>query len=209
MTLVVKDNLETMGKRSLRKQKTSEEQKKDFVKKNMEAVRKETSVRKSEQKGMDRTGSTCGGGSEKVGRGETDKGMKVTTREGMEARGRRDVVECGSQAMGEDNSDEGEVFSEDKKEENSGRMSTSTSSSEISCGERARREIRDRNMKKFKMVKTRHGLKYDEDLTEDDKKQRITQEDLYKHTHIGVKTVEASLIPSARAGNNEANKSII
>lgn len=107
----------------------------------MEAVRKETSARKSEQKGMDRTGSTCGGGSEKVGRGETDKGKKVTTREGMEARGRRDVVECGSQAMGEDNSDEGEVFSENKKEENSGRMSTSTSSSEISCGERARREI--------------------------------------------------------------------
>lgn len=64
-------------------------------------------------------------------------------------------------------------------------------------------------MKKFKMVKTRHGLKYDEDLTEDDKKQRITQEDLCKHTHIGVKTVEASLILSARAGNNEANKSII
>lgn len=143
MALVVKDNnLETVGKRSLRKQKTSEEQKKDFVKKNMEAVRKE-SARKSEQKGKDRTGSTCGGGSKKVGRGETDKGKKVTMREGMEARRRRDVVECGSQAMGEDNSDEGEVFSEDKKEENSGRISTSTStSSEISCGERARREIR-------------------------------------------------------------------
>lgn len=35
------------------------------------------------------------------------------------------------------------------------------------------------------------------------------QPDEYKHTHIGVKVVEASLIPSARNANNESDRTAI
>lgn len=35
------------------------------------------------------------------------------------------------------------------------------------------------------------------------------REDEYKHSHIGITVVEASLIPSARDNNNELNKSTI
>lgn len=122
-------------------------------------------------------------------------------------RGEGTTSECCVQSREEDNS-EGEVMSEDE-EEGIRRIDESTSSSELSPMKKVGREIRERNLKKYKMVKTRLGIKYTDDLTEEDKKFRDTQEDLYKHTHIGWKVVEASLIPSARASNSEANKGII
>lgn len=59
------------------------------------------------------------------------------------------------------------------------------------------------------MVKTRSGLKYEVDISEEDKKSMKRQPDEDKHTHIGVKVVEAFLIPSARNANNESNRTAI
>lgn len=59
------------------------------------------------------------------------------------------------------------------------------------------------------MVRTRRGIVYEADLTEEDKKHLNRQVNEYKYNHIGIKVVEASLIPSVRDNNNESNKSTI
>lgn len=64
-------------------------------------------------------------------------------------------------------------------------------------------------LRKLKMIKTRKGLMFEEDLSEEEKSLHEKQVDKYKHTHIGDKIVEASLTSSAKVGNNEANKAKI
>lgn len=66
--------------------------------------------------------------------------------------------------------------------------------------------MRQRNLLKNKMIRMKRDLKHEEDLTEEDRKYTEGREDFYSHTHIGLKVVEASLIPSARESNNETNK---
>lgn len=78
--------------------------------------------------------------------------------------------------------------------------------SEICTGEVERRKTRERNIRKYKMVRIKEGLKYEEDLTVQEKKQLHEDKGRYRHTHVGRKLVEVSLIPSARLGNCEANK---
>lgn len=82
----------------------------------------------------------------------------------------------------------------------------SSKASEICAEEVERRKTRERNMKKYKMVRTKEGLRYEEDLTVQEKKQLHEDKGRYRHTHVGRKLVEVSLIPSARLGNSEANK---
>lgn len=67
-----------------------------------------------------------------------------------------------------------------------------------------------RNLAKYKMVRTNRGLVCEVDRSEEEKAQRGRSEDKYnKHTHVGQKIVEASLIPSHKVSNNEANKARI
>lgn len=115
-------------------------------------------------------------------------------------------LEC-DEPMEREEESEGEIFSEGERE-SSGKTS-STALSDIPDEEKARRQVRERNLKRNKMVRTRRGMSYVEDLTEDDRKHLERREDMYKHTHIGLKVVEASLISSAREGNNESNKTKI
>lgn len=65
-------------------------------------------------------------------------------------------MECDVQTTGEDNS-EGEIVSEEEKE-NSRRMSSSSASSEISESERVRKKIRERNFTNYRMVRTRQEM---------------------------------------------------
>lgn len=111
-------------------------------------------------------------------------------------------MECDEQMEEEENSEE-EVLS--KEEKGSSGKTLSTTSSEVSEEEKARRQIRQRNLLKNKMIRTKRDLKHEEDLTEEDRKYTEGREDFYSHTHIGLKVVEASLIPS-RESNNETNK---
>lgn len=53
----------------------------------------------------------------------------------------------------------------------------STTSSEISEEERVRRQIRERNLAKHKMMRTRREMRYEADLTKEDKLQMNRQED--------------------------------
>lgn len=115
-------------------------------------------------------------------------------------------MEYENQTMSDENS-EGEVVSEEEKR--SSEKSSSTASFEFPEEERIRRQIREKNLTKHRMVKTRRGLIYEADLTEEDRKYLGKQDDEYKYSHIGFKVVEASLIPSVRDNNNEANNSMI
>lgn len=115
------------------------------------------------------------------------------------------AMECDNQTVSDENS-EGEVMSEEERR--SSTKSSSSLSSEIS-EERIRRQIQERNLKKLKMVRTRRGLVYETDLIEEDRKYMGKRDNEYKHSHIGIKVVETSLIPSARDNNNESNKSSI
>lgn len=47
-----------------------------------------------------------------------------------------------------------------------------------------KRKIRDRNLRRYKMVRTKNGLKYEEDLTEEEREQRGKQGEIYKHTQM-------------------------
>lgn len=96
------------------------------------------------------------------------------------------VMECANQTVSDENS-EGEVVSEEERR--SSEKSSSTSSYEISEEERIRRQIHKRNLKKHKMVKTRRGLVYETDLTEEDRKYLGKRDDEYKYSHIGIKVV--------------------
>lgn len=115
------------------------------------------------------------------------------------------AMECDNQTVSDEKG--GEVMSEEERR--SSTKSSSSLSSEISEEERIRRQIRERNLKKHKMVRTRRGLVYETDLIEEDRKYMGKRDDEYKHSHISIKVIEASLIPSARDNNNESNKSSI
>lgn len=114
-------------------------------------------------------------------------------------------MECDEQMEEEENSEE-EVLS--KEEKGSSGKTLSTTSSEVSEEEKVRRQIRQRNLLKNKMIRTKRDLKHEEDLTEEHRKYTEGREDFYSHTHIGLKVVEASLeaSPSARESNNETNE---
>lgn len=49
-------------------------------------------------------------------------------------------------------------------------------------------------------------MKYEEDLTEEERAQRGKQGEIYKHTRNGLKVVEAFLAPSAKTSCKETNK---
>lgn len=131
-----------------------------------------------------------------VGKEEEGKQIVMASKELI------DAMECEVRTASEESS-EREIVSD---EERSTTKSTLSLSSEISEEERIRRQIRERNLKKHRMVRTKRGLKYETDLTEEDRKYMNKREDEYKHSHIGIKVVKASLIPSARDNNNELNK---
>lgn len=134
-----------------------------------------------------------------VGKEEEGKQIVMASKELI------DAMECEVRTASEESS-EGEIVSDEKR---STTKSTLSLSSEISEEERIRRQIRERNLKKHRMMRTKRGLKYETDLTEEDRKYMNKREDEYKHSHIGIKVVKASLIPSARDNNNELNKSTI
>lgn len=80
------------------------------------------------------------------------------------------------------------------EEENSGDLSefgeeencsSSATYYEESNEKSEKRKIRDRNLRRYKMVRTKNGLKYEEDLTEEERAQRGKQGEIYKHTHNG------------------------
>lgn len=114
--------------------------------------------------------------------------------------------EC-DEPMEREEESEGETFLDGEKEFSG--KTCSSMSSDVPDEEKVRNQTRERNLKKNKMIRTRHGMRYVEDLSENDKKYLDRREDTYKHTHIGLKVVEASLISSAREGNNESNKTVI
>lgn len=63
-----------------------------------------------------------------------------------------------------------------------------------------------KDMQKCKMIKIKGEWTYEEDLIENEKEIIKAAEDRYKPSHVGLKIVEATLNPSARSGNNDANK---
>lgn len=113
-------------------------------------------------------------------------------------------MECQGEAMEEERNNEGTMESDRDKEN-----TRSLSINEISVRGTERKKTRQENLGKYKMVRTRRGLIYEVDLTEEEKGQLGKQEEKYKHTHVGVKIIEASLILSVRVSNNETNKAII
>lgn len=76
-----------------------------------------------------------------------------------------DAMECEVRTASEESS-EGEIVSDEERR--STMKSTLSLSSEISEEERIRRQIRERNLKKHRMVRTKKGLKYEMDLTEEE-----------------------------------------
>lgn len=84
-----------------------------------------------------------------------------------------------------------------------------STNSDISAGKLTRREIRERNLRCYRMVKTRKGLKYEEDLSAMERKSLQEEESRYNINHVGKKIIEAYLTPSAQVGNSEANKNKI
>lgn len=78
-----------------------------------------------------------------------------------------------------------------------------------SLGENVRWQIQERNLQRYKMLRTQAGLKYEVDLTEQEKKQYLHDERKYQHSHVGFKIVETSLIPSTRLSSRELNKAKI
>lgn len=137
-------------------------------------MRKESTVQNFEIRGMECESSTSVGGGEKNNTRTIEEKETATVEV-------ENSMECSEQAMEKDNS-EGEIILEEEKKRS---RKMSSSSAEISVRERLRRKIRQRNLKKYRMVRTRHGSKYEADLTEEDKKYREGQEDQYKHSHIG------------------------
>lgn len=127
--------------------------------------------------------------------------------------------ECGlllSARQGEEDKNAGKkcpVMDEDSEEriesEEDREGNTTDASSELSIGEIARRQIRQRNLENYKMIRTKKGLKYESDLTLQEKKLLEEPETRYNHSHVGRKIVEAFLIPSAKVGSSEANKNKI
>lgn len=76
--------------------------------------------------------------------------------------------------------------------------------------EREKLEERRKNrLKKNKMIRVREEFIYEEDLTEKEREDLKRKEYRYKSNHVGLKIVEAILIPSKRVRNNEVNKSKI
>lgn len=71
--------------------------------------------------------------------------------------------------------------------------------------ERRRGKICMRNLAKYKNEQRTCEV----DRSEEEKAQRGRSENKYKHTQFGQKIVEASLIPSHKVSNNEANKARI
>lgn len=71
------------------------------------------------------------------------------------------------------------------------------------------RRMRENHLNRYKMVRTRKGLKYEEDIPIQEKQPLKRNDDRYSSRHTGIKVVEASLIPSAKVGSFEANKAKI
>lgn len=111
-----------------------------------------------------------------VGKEEEGKQIVMASKELI------DAMECEVRTASEESS-EGEIVSDEKRRSTT--KSTLSLSSEISEEERIRRQIRERNLKKHRMVRTKRGLKYETDLTEEDRKYMNKREDEYKHSHIG------------------------
>lgn len=65
---------------------------------------------------------------------------------------------------------------------------------------------RDTNIKKNKMIRINDKMMYEEDMTEEQKRQSRGDDNRYKRNHVGWKIVEAILISSVRVTNNENNK---
>jgi len=57
---------------------------------------------------------------------------------------------------------------------------------------------RDINLKKNKMVHINGNMIYEEDMTEEQKRQNTGDDNMYRRNHVGWKIVEATLISSAR-----------
>lgn len=56
------------------------------------------------------------------------------------------------------------------------------------------------------MIKVSGRLRYEEDIKEDEIGQGQEDDKIYSSNHVGLKVVEASIIPSARSSNNDTNK---
>lgn len=82
--------------------------------------------------------------------------------------------------------------------------------SEEDVQETVRREIRTRNLTQYTMVRTeKRGLRYEADLSIQEKKYLEEDQKRYSGTHVGLKIVDAVLDPSARSGSSENNKAKI
>lgn len=96
--------------------------------------------------------------------------------------------ECGQKQAGmNENKDvrkeDREKESRERETETEMREEEESTGSDISAGEITRREIRKRNLQSYRMVRTRKGLKYEEDLSETEKKQLQEEESKYdRHT---------------------------
>lgn len=75
--------------------------------------------------------------------------------------------------------------------------------------ENKKNKTRADNLKKYKMIRSGKILRYEEDLSSQEKKFIQTEVARYRSSHIGYKIVEAYLVPSARENNSEANKNKI
>lgn len=68
------------------------------------------------------------------------------------------------------------------------------------------REKRERNAKFSKMVRSQNTLKYEEELTEQERSVMLQSESKFSSGHVGRKIVDGFLLPSATVGNAEACK---
>lgn len=97
-------------------------------------------------------------------------GMKGMERDGIKttsiSKALVESMECGERSAEEDSS-EGELVSEEDRRSTT--RSTVSLSSEVSEEEKIRRQIREDNLKKHRMVRTKNGLKYEVDITEEEK----------------------------------------
>lgn len=104
----------------------------------------------------------------------------------------------------EENRGEGEVGEREEYEEDSRALGEISGRRE----ENKKNKTRADNLKKYKMIRSEKILRYEEDLSSQEKKciQTVAR---YRSSHIGYKFVEAYLVPSARENNSEANKNKI
>lgn len=128
------------------------------------------------EKSTDAEGERDKGGAieceEARGDSETNNNVGMNRREGdgikttSTSKALAESMECGERSAEEDSS-EGELVSEEDRRSTT-RLTVSLSS-EVSEEEKIRRQIREDNLKKHRMVRTKNGLKYEVDITEEEK----------------------------------------